>query len=121
MHFDLIGYIRRVITNVESKDIRPCSYHIYSHRDGKHSTLHLTYQLAENTTIEFNYNTKSQDGCILLCVQSDLLTGCLANQLTIECAAFSNVEEPLACDDLITQREVLQFVRRQWGLLNGES
>ena len=121
MNFDLNGYIRQFITNVESKGIRPCSYHIYSHRDGKHNTLHLTYQLAENTTVEFNYNTKSRDGCILLSVQSELLEGCLAKELTVHCADFADLDEPLSCDDLITQKGVFQFVKRQWEKIGSDA
>ena len=118
MEFDLVGYIRRIITNVEAKGIRPCCYHVYTHSDGKNNTLHLSYRLAENTTLEFNYNTKSQEGCILLNVVSELLDGCLAKELSVLCADFSNKEEPLSCDDLITQREVLQFVKQQWKFLS---
>lgn len=121
MNFDLIGYIRRIITNVETNSIQPCGYHVYSHIDGTNSTLSLDYRLAENTTLEFNYNTKSQEGCILLNVQSELLDGCLAKQLTVNCGDFSDSEELLSCDETLSQKDVFIFVKKQWEVSNGKT
>lgn len=118
MNFDLNGYIHRIIANVESKGICPCRYHVFTHSNGKHSTLHLIYQLAEKTTIEFTYSTKTKEGCILLNIKSDLLEGCLAEEMTFNCAYYSNIDESLSCDELITQKDVYQFVSEQWRRLS---
>lgn len=119
MNFDINGYIARIISNVRNNGVQPCTYHVFSHADGKGSTLHLGYKLAENTILEFNYNTRVREGYVLLSVTSDLLAGSLARQLSVQCTAFADKDEPLSCDEFITQKEVFQFMKERWEELNG--
>lgn len=97
MDFDTRGAFKSILKGIIEKDIRP------RYSDSEYISYFI-FPLGGDMDVEFNYNKTTDEGFVLLNFTNTTFNFC------IEVGEFKNIDAPFASSDMITQKEVYDFI-----------
>lgn len=99
MDFDTRGAFKSILNGITENNIQPCNISLIGD-----VLFCCIFPLGDNLNVEFNYHNEEKEGCVLLTYKNSIFDFC------IQVGDFSDEDTPFASSDMITKKEVYDFV-----------